>query len=91
MEKDKYFYIKKFVNGGISGSIGKTIVAPLDRIKIIFMVKIYKVSKRKFTYREGFFEARNIIREKGLKSMYRGNLVTCYRIFPSSAFVIGII
>jgi hypothetical protein len=40
MSDQPYFYLKKFIGGGIAGCIGKSIVAPIDRIKIIFMVLI---------------------------------------------------
>jgi hypothetical protein len=46
MTEDKYFYPKKFINGGIAGIIGKTIVAPIDRIKIIYMVRLTRFQKK---------------------------------------------
>ena len=39
-----YSFYKSFVSGGIAGSIAKTLVAPIDRVKLIFMV-ILKIKK----------------------------------------------
>ena len=86
-EEPTYFYLKKFIGGGISGCIGKTIVAPIDRIKIIYMVLPKQVSPEKFTYWKGISEVRSIVRDTGARSLWRGNVVTCLRVFPSSALV----
>lgn len=32
-------YWRSFIIGGISGSVGKTIIAPMERVKFIFMVR----------------------------------------------------
>lgn len=42
MHEEKYFYWKKFLNGGVAGCLGKTIVAPIDRVKIIFMGRLIR-------------------------------------------------
>lgn len=53
MSEDQYFYLKKFVNGGIAGIIGKTIVAPIDRIKIIYMVRLIRFPRRDSPTKKG--------------------------------------
>ena len=34
-----YTFLQSFLSGGMAGSISKTIIAPMDRVKLIFMVR----------------------------------------------------
>lgn len=75
-------YIKSFVDGGLAGICGKTVVAPLDRIKYIFIT-----SSRKFTYKEAWAEAGDIVTSTGFFRLWRGNLFNILRAFPYAAIV----
>jgi hypothetical protein len=37
---NKQDFKKSFIIGGISGCVGKTVIAPLERVKYIFMVDL---------------------------------------------------
>ena len=75
-------YIKSFISGGLAGICGKTIVAPLDRVKYIFIT-----SSRAFTYREAWIETKDIVNKTGFFRLWRGNLFNIIRAFPYAAIV----
>ncbi len=72
-------FIARFVAGGISGAVAKTITAPLEAIKL------------KLQYAEDDDEgaldcARRIFEREGWWGFYRGNLANVLRYFPTQAF-----
>jgi Mitochondrial carrier protein len=73
---------ESFISGGIAGVAAKTTVAPLERVKLIYMV-----SKDKFTYTKGFSTLKQIYQEGGMVSLWRGNALTAFRIFFYSSVV----
>ena len=71
--------IRRFVAGGISGAVAKTVTAPLEAIKL------------KLQYAEDDDEgaldcARRIWEREGWWGFYRGNLANVLRYFPTQAF-----
>ena len=71
--------VRRFVAGGISGAVAKTISAPLEAIKL------------KLQYAEDDDEgaldcARRIFEREGWRGFYRGNLANVLRYFPTQAF-----
>lgn len=87
MTEQKSFFTKNseinnlFI-GGISGSISKTIVAPLDKIKILMQFK-----KTNLTFTS--FLKKNIHNE-GYINLWRGNGASLIRIFPFSGLQFAI-
>jgi Mitochondrial carrier protein len=73
---------ESFISGGIAGVAAKTAVAPLERVKLIYMV-----SKDKFTYTKGLSTLKQIYQEGGFLSLWRGNALTAFRIFFYSSVV----
>ncbi|CAB9526245.1 Mitochondrial coenzyme A transporter SLC25A42 [Seminavis robusta] len=71
--------VRNILAGGIAGMVAKTVVAPLERIKIL-----YQVSAEKFTLRRVPVVAMNIIRHEGPTALWRGNTATMLRVFPYS-------
>lgn len=71
-----------FVNGSLAGIFAKSIVAPLDRIKFIFMT-----SSRPFTYKAGFYEMVDIVKKKNFTHLWRGNTLNCLRVAPYAGIV----
>jgi Mitochondrial carrier protein len=69
--------LRNIVAGGLAGMAAKTVVAPLERIKIL-----YQVSAEKFFLRQVPVVARNIIRKEGFTALWRGNTATMLRVFP---------
>ncbi|KAG5518236.1 hypothetical protein PMAC_003032 [Pneumocystis sp. 'macacae'] len=73
------FFIS-FLSGGIAGIVSRTVVSPLERVKIIFQIQ----DKNK--HYQGIMSALSKIwKEEGFKGYMRGNGVNCLRIFPYSS------
>ena len=75
-----------FLAGGVAGAVSRTVVSPLERLKILFQVQ----SAGKDEYRGSVGKAlMKIWREEGFKGMMRGNGTNCIRIVPYSAVQFG--
>ena len=71
--------IRRFVAGGISGAVAKTVTAPLAAIKL----KLQCTEDDD----EGALDcARRIFEREGWQGFYRGNLANVLRYFPTQAF-----
>lgn len=70
---------RNLLSGGIAGMVAKSVVAPLDRIKIL-----YQVSSAKFHVWNIPNVIHNTIRNEGLPALWKGNLATLIRVFPYS-------
>ena len=70
-----------FLSGGISGTIAKTIIAPLEIVKLIQQTQ----SNEQFKKNGIFLSIKNLIKEKGIFSLWRGNLSNILRYFPLQA------
>lgn len=85
------FLTKKFmleiVAGGASGGISRTVVAPLERVKVLLQVQELALSKNDNNKPyKGIIDALvRIPKEQGFVAYWRGNGVNCIRIIPNSA------
>ena len=71
--------VRRFVAGGISGAVAKTVTAPLAAIKL----KLQCTEDDD----EGALDcARRIFEREGWRGFYRGNLANVLRYFPTQAF-----
>jgi hypothetical protein len=70
---------RNLLAGGFAGMTAKTVVAPLDRIKIL-----YQVSSAHYHIRDVPRVAKNIIDNEGITALWKGNFATMIRIFPYS-------
>jgi solute carrier family 25 phosphate transporter 23/24/25/41 len=81
--------VKMMVAGGMAGSIAKTITAPLSRLTILYQVQAVTKSGGHFkNYRmdQSLLNiVRDIHRQEGLLSFWRGNLTAVIHRFPYSA------
>ena len=77
LDKNQERILMTILSGSISGIIVRTIVAPIDRLRII-----YQVNRLNFTYRFAYFTFRRILRDEGFSALFRGNSATALRILP---------
>jgi solute carrier family 25 (adenine nucleotide translocator) protein 4/5/6/31 len=78
-----------FLAGGISGTVSKTITAPIERVKLIIQTqdanpKIVSGEVPRYT---GIVNCFSRVRsEQGVGAFWRGNMTNCIRYFPTQAF-----
>ena len=78
--------VASFLAGGIAGAVSRTVVSPLERLKILLQVQSGAASE----YKNGIWGSlRKIWREEGMKGMLAGNGTNCIRIVPYSAVQFG--
>ncbi|KAF2402495.1 solute carrier family 25 member 42 [Trichodelitschia bisporula] len=78
--------VASFTAGGIAGAVSRTVVSPLERLKILFQVQsagrdAYKMSVPKALMK--------MWREEGMRGFMAGNGTNCIRIVPYSAVQFG--
>ncbi|XP_045202786.2 calcium-binding mitochondrial carrier protein SCaMC-2-like isoform X2 [Mercenaria mercenaria] len=74
---------RHLVSGAAAGAVSRTCTAPLDRLKILFQVHGSKIEKKnKLTISDGF---KHMLKEGGVKSLWRGNGINVIKIAPESA------
>ena len=72
---------KSLVAGGVAGAVSRTLVSPLERLKLLFQMQGVPP---KYT---GVIQGLRLIhKEDGIKGYFRGNLSNVIRITPASAF-----
>ncbi|ETP53308.1 hypothetical protein F442_01819 [Phytophthora nicotianae P10297] len=69
---------KSFIAGGMAGIVAKSVLAPLDRVKILFQVN----HQEKFNFRNAARMARNIYVQDGFHALFRGNMLNILRVIP---------
>lgn len=80
VHKPRQKYYLSFLTGGIAGICGKTSVAPIERIKMLFVTRA-----RKFRFAYAFKEAKYVFQTHGIFNFWRGNSAFCLRVFPFAA------
>ena len=79
------YVVRSGIAGGIAGSAAKTLIAPLDRVKILFQTSNPDFLKYRGKF-SGLFRAfKKIWAEDGPRGLYQGHSVTLIRIFPYAA------
>ena len=73
------------IAGGVAGSCAKTLVAPLDRIKILFQTSNPEFIKYRGTFRGLIDAGKRIWKSDGVWGLYQGHSITLLRIFPYAA------
>ena len=72
--------VQLLLSGAAAGSLGKTVTAPIDRVKILYQV----AAGRRFTLALGMQTARDIVTQHGTAALWRGNGAAMYRVVPYS-------
>ena len=79
-------FILDFVAGGISAAVSKTVVAPLERVKILLQIQDSQKFIPKDQQYKGIVDCfSRVYKEQGFLSFWRGNVVNVVRYFPTQA------
>jgi len=83
MNKD---FVLDFVAGGISAAVSKTVVAPLERVKLLLQIQDAHKGIAKEAQYKGIVDCfSRVYKEQGFLSFWRGNVVNVVRYFPTQA------
>jgi len=78
--------VASFIAGGVAGAVSRTVVSPLERLKILLQVQTGAQSEYKTSISKALAK---IWREEGFRGMMAGNGTNCIRIVPYSAVQFG--
>lgn len=76
------YAMRSGVAGGLAACAAKTVVGPLDRVKILFQASNPEFAKYTGTWTGALRAMRDIYRSDGGRGLYRGHSATLLRIFP---------
>jgi solute carrier family 25 phosphate transporter 23/24/25/41 len=74
--------LASFVAGGVAGAVSRTVVSPLERLKILFQVQSVGRNEYKMSVPKALAK---MWREEGWRGFMAGNGTNCIRIVPYSA------
>ncbi len=75
-----------FLAGGVAGAVSRTVVSPLERLKILYQIQSKGREEYKMSVGKGLAK---MWREEGWRGLMRGNGTNCIRIVPYSAVQFG--
>ncbi|CAG8483448.1 16673_t:CDS:2 [Rhizophagus irregularis] len=79
------YIIRSGVAGGVAGCVAKTVIAPLDRVKILFQASNPHFQKYAGTWSGAFQASKEIYTINGVRGLFQGNSATLLRILPYAA------
>ena len=77
--------IKQFVAGGVAGMCSRTVVAPIDRVKILMQTEKVTSGGSVPKYTGTLQAIRTIVAEGGITALWRSNTANIVRVAPYSA------
>ena len=84
--KQKKSFMTDFLIGGVSAAVSKTLVAPIERVKLLLQVQDASQSISAENKYKGIGDCfTRVYNEQGFKSLWRGNLANVVRYFPTQA------
>ncbi|ORX75379.1 mitochondrial carrier [Basidiobolus meristosporus CBS 931.73] len=87
-KKDKNsldYILRTFIAGGVAGCAAKTVVAPMDRVKILFQSSNPHFEKYSGTFSGIYLAGKDIYQGSGVRGLFQGHMATLLRIFPYAA------
>ncbi|KAH9900079.1 solute carrier family 25 member 42 [Xylariomycetidae sp. FL2044] len=78
--------VAAFCAGGVAGAVSRTVVSPLERLKILFQVQSAGHNEYKLSVGKALVK---MWKEEGWRGFMRGNGTNCIRIVPYSAVQFG--
>jgi len=82
----KKSFVVDFLAGGISAAVSKTLVAPIERVKLLLQVQDANKNIAPENRYNGIGDCfKRVIAEQGFMSLYRGNAANVVRYFPTQA------
>ncbi|NWH15651.1 ADT4 translocase, partial [Grus americana] len=83
---DPIAFGKDLLAGGVAAAISKTVVAPIERVKLLLQVQASSKQIRADQQYKGMVDCfMRIPKEQGFFSFWRGNLANVIRYFPTQA------
>jgi solute carrier family 25 protein 16 len=84
-QRSPEYILKTLVAGGVAGSAAKTLIAPLDRVKILFQTNNAQFIRYSGSLYGVVRATRVIWKEHGIQGLFQGHAATLLRIFPYAA------
>ncbi|KAF2106277.1 mitochondrial carrier domain-containing protein [Lophiotrema nucula] len=78
--------LASFIAGGVAGAVSRTVVSPLERLKILFQVQSVGRNEYKMSVPKALAK---MWRDEGWRGLMAGNGTNCIRIVPYSAVQFG--
>lgn len=78
--------VASFIAGGVAGAVSRTVVSPLERLKILFQIQSVGREEYKLSVPKALMK---MWKEEGWRGFMRGNGTNCVRIVPYSAVQFG--
>ncbi|KAF2493757.1 mitochondrial carrier protein-like protein [Lophium mytilinum] len=78
--------LASFIAGGVAGAVSRTVVSPLERLKILFQIQSVGRNDYKMPVHKALAK---MWREEGWRGFMAGNGTNCIRIVPYSAVQFG--
>ncbi|TRM69230.1 mitochondrial carrier domain-containing protein [Schizophyllum amplum] len=79
------YVLRSGLAGGVAGCVAKTVIAPLDRVKILFQASNPDFVKYAGSWSGAFRAGTHIYKEHGARGLLQGHSATLIRVFPYAA------
>jgi solute carrier family 25 (adenine nucleotide translocator) protein 4/5/6/31 len=77
-------FLLDFMIGGVSAAVSKTVVAPIERVKLLLQVQYANKNIPENERYNGIGDCfKRVTKEQGFVALWRGNLANVIRYFPT--------